>query len=114
MENNEIEDLEITVEEVKSLIGDNPENVVIVDVREDWELTSGTLPGAIHVPLSRFQEFIPDFTHNNSYIIYCAHGIRSLHVAEWLTANKGITAKSMRGGIVDWRGALARHEGGIH
>ncbi len=112
MESKDLDELEIGPEEVEPLIGNENHNTDIVDVREESELAGGILPGAIHVPMSRFQEHIPSFTSDRRYVIYCAHGVRSLHVAEWLCANKGVSAKSMRGGFADWNGPIASYNGG--
>src|SRR5690606_24231666 len=107
----DIDDLEIDPNSVQEALrtpaGPDAE---LIDVREDYELARGILPGALHMPLSHFQDFLPHFTPDRKYIIYCEHGVRSLDVAAWLQANKGIHAKSMAGGFAVWTGPVAKHD----
>jgi rhodanese-related sulfurtransferase len=100
-----VDDLEITQTEVEAILA-GAGNAELVDVREDWELARGVLPGARLMPLSHFQDFVPEFVPGREYIIYCEHGIRSLDVAAWLVDNKGISARSMQGGFSVWRGKV--------
>ena len=69
--------LEISPHDVWQLISDGTSELVLVDVREDYELTRGMLPGAIHRPLSRFGQYQQDWRTDVRYIIYCEHGVRS-------------------------------------
>jgi len=99
---DEIDQLEVSQEEVAAALDKAPGEACIIDVRETWELARGILPGAVHMPLSHFDDFVSTFEQGQSYIIYCEHGVRSLDVAVWLHSNKGINAKSMRGGFAEW------------
>lgn len=101
---DDVEKLEIAPGEVETLLGDLPADMELVDVREGWELTRGILPGAVHIPLSRFQEYFDHWQPGKRYIIYCEHGVRSLDVAIWLAHNKSIAALSMKGGFSVWKG----------
>jgi len=68
-------------------------DVIVVDVREFNEVAmSGKAKGAIHVPLSRLQDFFdprhPDhnkkLTPDAKIALYCASGARSGHAASAL------------------------------
>lgn len=100
--------LEISPAEVEQLLQRPSETITLVDVREEWELTRGILPGALHVPLSRFGEFVDAWQPAIKYVIYCEHGVRSLDAAAWLAGNKGISAVSMQGGFSVWSGPVAK------
>ncbi|MET0209432.1 MAG: rhodanese-like domain-containing protein [Burkholderiaceae bacterium] len=85
----------------------NHENAVLLDVREAGEFKDGTLPGAVHIPLSQLKERGGELAKLTSrpVVAYCAFGRRS-------TAAAGILAKlgfaniySLRGGIKAWRDA---------
>jgi len=106
-----IDQLEVSQEEVVQALDKAPVETCIIDVRETWELARGVLPGAVHMPLSRFEDFLSAFKPDHHYIIYCEHGVRSLDVAVWLQSNKGIDAKSMRGGFAEWSDRVEAYNG---
>lgn len=75
----------------------------LLDVRTDEETTVCTLPDAIHIPM----HLIP-LRHNElpddglPIVVYCHHGIRSLHTAMYL-ADAGFEALyNLQGGIDEW------------
>ncbi|WP_374547601.1 rhodanese-like domain-containing protein [Rhodoblastus sp.] len=76
---------------------------VLVDVRENNEWAGGHIPGAIHVPLSRFATAAATIPKDRKIIFYCQSGIRSkkaLNQARKL----GLPADGhLGGGISDWR-----------
>ena len=80
--------------------GDPPQ---ILDVREAFELIEGILPGALHIPLSSVpgeapQKLNPDVP----LVVYCQHGVRSLHAIRYLRSQGWSQAISMSGGFVEW------------
>jgi len=79
------------------------EEAVLIDVREDHEFEAAHIPGAIHMPMSRFDvNALPD-PGDKHLIFYCAMGMRSQSVAEQLVANGVIgDAVNMTGGIGAW------------
>lgn len=105
--------LEIEQAEVERLLPGEAgaEPVMLVDVREQWELVRGVLPGAVHRPMSALGSRDFEWPGDRRVVIYCEHGVRSLDVAVWLRQEKGIAARSMRGGFAVWRGSVAFLEG---
>ena len=93
-------DLEITVEEAKAKIEGG--EVVLVDVREPWEVQTASLAGAKLIPMgdlpARVQELDPD-AH---ILVLCHHGVRSLRVTNWLREQGHAKTQSVRGGIDAW------------
>ena len=93
-------DLEITVEEAKAKIEGG--EVVLVDVREPWEVDTASLTGAKLIPMgdlpARVQELDPD-AH---ILVLCHHGVRSLRVTNWLREQGYAKTQSVRGGIDAW------------
>ncbi len=82
------------------------EGVVVLDVRESEEVSTGKIPGAKHVPRSylesRIESVAPDRSCN--IIIYCASGVRSAYAARTLACDLGYkNVKSMAGGITLWK-----------
>ena len=94
---------EVDPSEVKELL---QEGVVIIDLREIDELSSGLLPGAKHVPRSyletRIEAIVPD--REAHVILYCASGNRSAYGARTLRDDLGYEhVESMTGGITLWK-----------
>lgn len=78
-----------------------PEAPQLVDCRtaEEWALAR--LPGAVLMPLVELEERAADLDPTRPVLVYCHHGVRSVHGALILEA-LGHTADSMRGGIDAW------------
>ena len=89
--------MKITVEQLKKL---NSDEYFLLDMREEYERDSGSIPNSI--PLSA-DEIIenPPSDKSKKYIIYCHSGIKSVDVALSLNA-KGYDAYSLEWGYVGW------------
>jgi rhodanese-related sulfurtransferase len=93
---------EITVEEVKRKL-DQQESFTLLDVREPWEFERAWIDGAKLIPMGdvpsrAHQELDPD----DSIVVVCHHGVRSMNVTVWLRQQGFDKAQSMRGGIDAW------------
>jgi rhodanese-related sulfurtransferase len=93
---------EITPEELKGRL-DRAERFTLLDVREPWEFETARIEGARLMPMGEVpsrahQELDPD----NSIIVVCHHGVRSMNVTVWLRQQGFDKAQSMRGGIDAW------------
>jgi len=87
--------------EVKELL-DLKNGYRLIDVREEWEYDICHIYGCELMPLSRFQEFLPDLKKNDKLIIYCHHGVRSLRTAHELARNGYRNVINMTKGIEGW------------
>jgi molybdopterin/thiamine biosynthesis adenylyltransferase/rhodanese-related sulfurtransferase len=77
---------------------------VLVDIREPSEWETGWIDGALRVPMSELSDQLEEH-RDRTLLIYCAHGNRSLRVADALAeAGYGDTV-SLAGGIVAWERA---------
>ncbi len=77
--------------------------LLLLDVREQWEFETASLPQSIlmpmgDVPARAHQELDPD----DHIVVLCHHGSRSLNVTMWLRAQGFERAQSMAGGIDAW------------
>jgi rhodanese-related sulfurtransferase len=77
------------------------EELVLVDVREPEEVAIAALPDALVCPLSRAQEWI-DRLPVGALVIFCHHGVRSMHVAKALVERGHTDVTNMTGGIDLW------------
>ena len=94
-------DYEITSEELKALL--DAGDILVLDVREPWELDVARISGAKHIPMgdipARFnQELDPD----DHIVVVCHHGVRSMNVTAWLRQQGFEKVQSLRGGIDRW------------
>jgi rhodanese-related sulfurtransferase len=96
-------EFEITPAEVAARRKSDPESIVLLDVREPWELATARIEGVKAIPMGEipsraFQELDPE-AH---IVVLCHAGVRSMNVTVWMR-NQGFEAvQSMRGGIDAW------------
>ena len=89
--------MKITVEELKKL---NEGEYILLDMREEYERDSGSIPHSIPLSAEEIVENPPP-DKSKKYIIYCHSGIKSVDVAVALCA-KGYEAYSLEWGYVAW------------
>jgi sulfur-carrier protein adenylyltransferase/sulfurtransferase len=77
---------------------------VLVDIREPREWETGWIDGALRVPMSELSDQLEEH-RNRKLVIYCAHGNRSLRVADALAEAGYGDPVSLAGGIVAWERA---------
>ncbi len=76
----------------------------LVDIREEYELFHGYIPGAINLPLSTFESD----ALSGDIILYCQAGVRSEHLLHELAAQGVSGVKHYGGGYIDWVARSAR------
>ena len=80
-------------------------SILLVDVREPNETAVERIPGAVLVPLSRFDpDDIPD-PQGRTVVFMCAVGIRSLRAAEAALAGGYPYGAHLAGGLKSWKAA---------
>ena len=73
----------------------------ILDVREDFEVEDGMIPGALHIPMGQLQARLSDRDPAVPISAVCRSGNRSARVADALNG-AGFTADTMAGGMTAW------------
>ncbi|MDZ4351663.1 MAG: rhodanese-like domain-containing protein [Arthrobacter sp.] len=73
----------------------------LLDVREDFEVAEGMIPGAIHIPMGELQARLAELDPKVPVIAICRSGNRSARVADALNG-AGFTADTMDGGMIAW------------
>lgn len=95
-------DYEIAPEELKALLDSNSD-VVVLDVREPWEIETASLAGSTNIPMgdipARFSQELDPEKH---IVVICHHGVRSMNVTAWLRQHGFDDVQSLRGGIDRW------------
>lgn len=74
---------------------------LILDVREDFEVTEGMVPGALHIPMGQLRARLSEVNPAVPVIVVCRSGNRSAQVADALNG-AGFTADTMTGGMTAW------------
>lgn len=100
-----MEDIKIIQPEELQIRIDNGEKLSIIDVREDYEVINGMVPGAIQIKMGEIPDRLSDLDKEIDHIIICHAGVRSENVAYFLQ-EKGFQAASMEGGMMHWQGEL--------
>jgi len=75
---------------------------VLVDVREESEFVEDRIPGAINIPLSRFDVRKLPPENGRRLVLACAIGRRSAQAAGILLAAGYESATHLRGGMLSW------------
>lgn len=94
----------LSADEVKNLL-EKGEMIHLVDVREDFEVETGKIPQAVHIPMNTIPENLGRFDKEQTYIIVCRSGARSEKVGYFLL-EQGIQAINMEGGMLAWTGEI--------
>lgn len=81
-----------------------PEDAVLIDLRSRAEFESWHAPGALHLDFGRALRAYPSFARQQVYVLCCAYGLKSAHLAEMMR-KEGLHAWHFRGGTR----ALRRH-----
>ena len=76
----------------------------VLDVREDFEVAEGMIPGAVHIPMGQLGARLAELEKDRPVIVVCLSGNRSARVAEALN-DAGYTADTMAGGMTAWQRA---------
>ena len=92
-------ELEITVSELRECLG----KVTLVDVREPEEFQECRIDGCKLIPLGELMTRAPrELNPENDIVVYCAHGVRSMHALLGLQRLGFKHVRSLRGGIAAW------------
>ncbi len=62
-------DQRVDVDELKAAI-DAGATMVLIDVREDYEVESGSIPGAIHIPLGQLEDRMSDIPRDVRLVFF--------------------------------------------
>ncbi len=76
----------------------------LLDVREVEEHELVALPGSKLIPLGQIPERIAEIElwKQDEVVVYCHHGVRSLHAIGWLRQQGFTNLRNLSGGIDRW------------
>jgi molybdopterin/thiamine biosynthesis adenylyltransferase/rhodanese-related sulfurtransferase len=76
--------------------------VLLLDVREDWEFATASVAGASHVPMGMIPAQQALLPRDKPIAVLCHHGMRSAMVADYLRAAGHRRVLNVTGGIDRW------------
>jgi adenylyltransferase/sulfurtransferase len=87
--------------DVKRLHDDG--EVVLLDVREKYEVNHCRIEGSTHIPMGEVNERVPgELSASSRIIVYCHVGVRSTLVARMLAEMGYEDVSNLAGGIDAW------------
>jgi rhodanese-related sulfurtransferase len=102
----------ISPKELKARL-DKGDNLVLLDVREQWEYDLARLTNSTLIPLSTLPHSISKLNRDTEIIAICHHGMRSADATNFLLQQGFPNVKNLVGGIDAWSaqvdGAVPRY-----
>lgn len=99
---------EISVFDLKSILENNANNALIIDVRRQDERDECYINGTIHIPLDelplRLDEVI-ELAQHKHLCFYCRSGARSANATTVFLQAGFTNVSNVKGGILDWQKA---------
>jgi NADPH-dependent 2,4-dienoyl-CoA reductase/sulfur reductase-like enzyme/peroxiredoxin family protein/TusA-related sulfurtransferase/rhodanese-related sulfurtransferase len=74
------------------------EDQVLLDVRKDFEVATGTIPGSVHIPLDQLRDRIDELPKDKEILAFCQVGLRG-YVACRILEQKGFKCRNLTGGM---------------
>ena len=74
----------------------------LLDVREPWEGATCALAGSISMPMGEVPARLDELDPDRPVVCICHHGVRSLHVAHFLSRQGVGQLFNLAGGIDAW------------
>ena len=95
----------ITVEKAHEMLEEEPEEIILLDVRTEEEYKERHIPDAVNIPLSELESRIGELDKYKSkkIIVYCKTGSRSRTASEILVQHGFEHVYNMLGGIEEWK-----------
>jgi len=78
------------------------DDVVVLDVREPYEIFLASFPGATHIPMGDIPSRLSELDPDRETVVVCHHGIRSAQVAIYLARMGFEHVLNLSGGIDAW------------
>jgi rhodanese-related sulfurtransferase len=89
---------EISVEELAQRRAGG-KSIVLLDVREPFEVQAAAMPEAVHIPMRQIPARFHELDRNAEIAVICHHGGRSERVAQFLAMQGFTNVHNVAGGI---------------
>lgn len=95
---------EITAKELEEKLNEK-EEMEIIDVREDFEVQFGMVPGATNIPLEQLLGQMNQLDKEKEYVLICRSGSRSAMAGQFMEM-QGFKTVNVVDGMIGWNGPL--------
>ena len=99
--------ISIDVEEAHQMLAENPEQIILLDVRTEEEYNAEYIPVAINIPLSDLENRLDELDKSKTIIVYCQSGGRSRTASDMLAKHGFASVYNMLSGINAWKEKFA-------
>lgn len=94
-------------DEVNSILSEKPDEVVLLDVREKYELTDmlGHIKGIVHIPIGTLEKRLAELEQyrDKTIVVICRSGVRASTGAQILTKAGFGKVLVLEGGMIAWK-----------
>ena len=101
----EVLDLADTIDVATVASVKDRDDVVVLDVREQWEYDEGHIPGVTLIPMGEVANRLSEIPTDKSVIVTCRSGNRSGQITDFLRQQGFDNVHNMDGGILAWEAA---------
>lgn len=77
-------------------------DLLLLDIREPGEFASGTIPGAINIPLGVLRSHLSALDKGRKIALFCRVGLRG-YTAERILKQNGFVCANLSGGFLTWQ-----------
>ena len=102
---SEVLDLADTIDVATVASVKDRDDVVVLDVREQWEYDEGHIPGVTLIPMGEVANRLSEIPTDKSVIVTCRSGNRSGQITDFLRQQGFVNVHNMDGGILAWEAA---------
>ena len=81
------------------------DDVLLLDVREQWEYDAGHIPNITLIPMGTVPDRLADIPRDKELIITCRSGNRSGRITNFLREQGYTNVHNMQGGMLAWEAA---------
>ena len=81
------------------------DSLIILDVREEKERSSGFIKSDIHIPMAQVKAKLDSLDKSKKILAYCRTGSRANRIAELLCRNQFENVYTLKGGFDAWQKA---------
>ena len=81
---------------------EQPETVVLLDVREPFERQFASIEPSLHISMNDVPDRLDEIPKDREVVVYCHTGARSMMVASFLEAEGFPSVANLSGGIDAW------------
>ena len=93
---------ELEVEEAARRVRQQPDRVLLLDVREPYERDLARIEPSQHIPMGEVPERVAELPRDRPIIVYCHGGGRSAMIAAYLEGQGFEHVANLSGGIDAW------------